>query len=187
MLNTGKNQMLVDTKFFFNKGYNKYRIGMNPRFKYIQINTIFFMKHTILSTALFCCCSAFTLYAQTDDMPTVHGYWEGSWLTDFSYNIYLETDANGKVTGVITWSLSRFDRSTKEMVESNPKEFVEGTYNNKTGVLNLKTVKEEDPYEELAPGVYYFKMMESGAEMKGYTNGYSASDKIPITMSRMRT
>lgn len=145
------------------------------------------MKQTILYIALFCSFSSFTLYAQTGDMPTVHGYWEGSWSVDFSYNIYLETDANGKVTGTITWSLSRFDPNTQERVESNPKEFVEGTYNNKTGALYLKTVKEEDPYEELAPGIYYLKMMESGAEMKGYTNGYSESAKIPITMSRMRT
>ena len=33
---------------------------------------------------------------------------------------------------------------TQEMLESNPKEFVEGTYNNKTGVLHLKTIKEEN-------------------------------------------
>jgi hypothetical protein len=145
------------------------------------------MKHTILYIALLCCFSSFTLHAQTGDMPTVHGYWEGSWSIDFTYNVYLETDANGKVTGTITWSLSRFDPNTQGMVESNPKEFVEGTYNNKTGVLNLKTVKEEDPYNELMPGIYYLKMMESGAEMKGYTDGYSESAKIPITMSRMRT
>ena len=145
------------------------------------------MRHTILYIALLCCFSSFTLHAQTGDMPTVHGYWEGSWSIDFTYNIYLETDANGKVTGTITWSLSRFDPNTQEMVESNPKEFVEGTYNNKTGALYLKTVKEEDPYEELGPGIYYLKMMESGAEMKGYTTSFDSSTKLPITMSRMRT
>lgn len=145
------------------------------------------MKRTVLSIALCCFFSSFSLIAQSGEMPSVHGYWEGSWSVDIVYNIYLETDVNGKVTGTITWSLSRFDPDTQEMMESNPKEFVEGTYNNKTGVLHLKTIKEDDPYEELGPGIYYLKMMESGAEMKGHTTSFTSSTKMPITMSRMRT
>lgn len=140
---------------------------------------------------LFCVClpALFSAAAQTNH-PPCHGYWEGDWGGDYPFNIYLEYGENGKMKGTITWNLVhyRYTANGVEKTETHPKEFIEGAYNEKTGVLYLKTTGEDDPYGQLGPAIYQMQMQESGAEMRGFTISTEFSGtRTNIVMSRMRT
>jgi hypothetical protein len=126
--------------------------------------------------------------AAPSKFPSAHGYWEGNWGGPTPFNVYLEPGKDGAMTGTITWSLQYFDNGTGKMADTYPKEFLRGTWNEKTGVLILNTTGEEDPYGLLSPGYYQMQMDASGAVMKGFTssksNGYFQTE---IEMSRIRT
>lgn len=119
--------------------------------------------------------------------PSSHGYWEGDWGSDTPFNIYLEPGENGAMSGTITWSLTYYDFKENKTIEVYPKEFLKGTWNEKTGLLMLNTVSEEDPHNLLVPGYYQMQMDVSGAVMKGFTTAPSKGGmKTEITMTRIR-
>lgn len=119
--------------------------------------------------------------------PSSHGYWEGNWGGDTPFNVYLEPGKDGTMTGTITWSLTYYDVVENKSIETQPKEFLKGTWNEKTGLLMLNTIGEEDPHGLVVPGFYQMQMDMSGAIMKGFTTATNRSGyQTAIEMSRIR-
>jgi hypothetical protein len=120
--------------------------------------------------------------------PSAHGYWEGDWGGDMPFNIYLEPGEGGVMTGTITWSLQYYDPETDKMIDTYPKEFLKGKWNDKTGMLVLSTIGEEDPLGLLVYGNYQMQMDASGAVMNGFTTAVANGGfQTQIIMSRIRT
>jgi hypothetical protein len=139
------------------------------------------MKHNRYFLVLFFLAFFFAANAQ---FAPINGYWEGLWSEYLPCHMSLITEPDGqKVTGTITYI---FETSQQDgtITREESKEYLEGHYNTATGVLILKTVAEEDTPNLVVPGVYQFKMDQSGVNLTGSTQNIGSSSTYRLRMSR---
>jgi hypothetical protein len=139
------------------------------------------MKHKLYLPLLFILGHFSAANAQ---FAPINGYWEGLWSEYLPCHMSLITESDGqKVTGTITYIFeTRLQDGTIQREES--KEYLEGQYNAATGILTLKTVAEEDSPNLVVPGVYRFKMDQSGVHMSGTTQNIGSGSTYRMRMSR---
>lgn len=76
------------------------------------------------------------------------GVWMGDWNSksaDYTANVTLE-EKNGKVNGRIVWTLTHTKNQKKSYkIGATAVEYVQGTYDSQTRILNLRGIRKDDP------------------------------------------
>ncbi len=94
----------------------------------------------------------------------------------FEFDLILETDGAGKVSGHFQWTVIKYDEHNNQSKEyygdkigTTGREYVRGTYNKSTGELNLKGYRKDDPDMIIGIDTYYLKVDKNG-DLSGDTN-----------------
>jgi hypothetical protein len=115
------------------------------------------------------------------------GPWRGVWTTPEHYEYQAELDftvaMGGQVTGQIRWMLvqsPQHEQQTK--IGMRGVEYVEGTFSQDYGILNLRGVRVDDPQHVIGPDQYRFAVSPNGQYLVGMSANNGAWDgRIELT------
>jgi hypothetical protein len=114
------------------------------------------------------------------------GKWTGSWSTAsgtlFDFDLTLARD-NNALSGSIRWTMRRTARSDKsDKIGHSANEFVRGTYDPLTGVVNLSGYSKDDPDDVLVMvDVYKLQISGEGRKLTGAArNGGKWNGKVDL-------
>ena len=104
------------------------------------------------------------------------GPWRGVWTTldgQYEYQAELDftTEMGGRVHGQIRWMLVRTSRREQQAdIGAHGTEYIEGTFDQSTGALNVHGVRLEDPRHILGTDEYRLVASPDGHYIAGITS-----------------
>lgn len=117
-----------------------------------------------------------------------NGNWSGDWNSKSAYYMATVTleETNGRINGRIVWTLKRTSNSQKiNKIGASAVEYVQGTYNSQTRMLNLRGIRKDDPNNIVILDRYNLSLSDDNQTLMGKSlNGnFILKDKI----CRMKT
>ena len=118
---------------------------------------------------------SFAPTASTQSFPP--GPWRGVWTTldgqhEYQAELNFVTEMGGHVTGQIRWMLVR--SSQRELIANigqRGTEFIEGTFDQSTGALNIHGTRLDDPHHVIGMDDYRLIASPNGHYIAGITAG----------------
>ncbi len=104
------------------------------------------------------------------------GPWRGVWTTldgqyEYQAELNFTTEMGGRVHGQIRWMLVRTSRAEQQDdIGARGTEFIEGTFDQSTGALNIRGVRLEDPRHILGADEYRLMASPDGHYIAGITS-----------------
>ena len=140
-----------------------------------KITTVLAITITLLPSFMFARESWLT-GTKVEQEPThvLNHRWKGTWTDSEGYlfhaKVKFEVTEEGKVKGVISWTLVKSPRHGEQSkLGRTGRESVEGSYDEKTRILSFAGHKKDDPYNVIGLDKYRLFLAENNKVIGGIT------------------